>query len=317
VKTLRLLLLLACAGVSAASAQDLIRVDHNSHAILAGQTIDLSDPNGVFINQLPARVIPAMPGSVTAALVSKTSLGSLMGAPTIDAVPAPAGMIVLLAGQTNSAQNGPWVAQTGAWTRPSWYASGSQTVPGTVIYITEGAFQGGSTWVLETASATVDTTATVWQESTNVYAAGNTIEPGNGELDLGSHMVTATGAGALEVDSIYLASANQVESLASGSGTISPANTTAGNIVANVATLANAATVAAPTGTPVDGQRLTLRLGENGTGGYAVTWNAIYSFPSSNPASTLPTAANTKYSIVFEYVAADGVWWAESVANRY
>jgi hypothetical protein len=43
----------------------------------------------------------------------------------------------------------------------------------------------------------------------------------------------------------------------------------------NITALAQAATIAAPSGTPVNGQKLVIRIKDNGTA-RALTWNAIY-----------------------------------------
>jgi hypothetical protein len=52
----------------------------------------------------------------------------------------------------------------------------------------------------------------------------------------------------------------------------------------NITAQAQALTVAAPTGTPVDGNKLILRILDNGTG-RAITWNATYTVIGT----TLPT----------------------------
>jgi hypothetical protein len=56
-------------------------------------------------------------------------------------------------------------------------------------------------------------------------------------------------------------------------GTITPTSDSSDQY--NVTALAQAATIAAPSGTPTDGQRLTIRLKDNGTG-RALTWNGAY-----------------------------------------
>ena len=81
----------------------------------------------------------------------------------------------------------------------------------------------------------------------------------------------------------------------------------------SVTALAAAATIAAPTGTPVDGQRLTLRLKDNGTA-RALTWNAIYRIIGT----TLPTttvASKTTY-IGCIYNSTDTKWDVVSVAQE-
>lgn len=50
---------------------------------------------------------------------SSANVASLSGAATIDSQPCPVGSLVVLMGQTDPVQNGPWIVQSGAWTRPS------------------------------------------------------------------------------------------------------------------------------------------------------------------------------------------------------
>lgn len=64
--------------------------------------------------------------------------------------------------------------------------------------------------------------------------------------------------------------ATTVNSIASGSTITPDAN------IYTVTALAAGASVAAPTGTPIDGQPLILRIKDNGTA-RALSWNAIYS----------------------------------------
>lgn len=71
-------------------------------------------------------------------------------------------------------------------------------------------------------------------------------------------------------------------------------------------------TIAAPTGTPVDGQQLTIRI-RSGATGYAATWNAIY---QSSGVGTLPTAAlpaNKTVTVGLAYDLAVNKWVALAV----
>lgn len=73
----------------------------------------------------------------------------------------------------------------------------------------------------------------------------------------------------------------------------------------NVTALAQAATIAAPSGTPTNGQKLILRIKDNGTA-RALTWNAIYRVIGC----TLPTTtvlSKTHY-VGCIYNAADSKW---------
>ena len=115
-------------------------------------------------------------GTVTdakAALYSKPAVGlvtvttpTLSGAQTFDGVLGTAGTtLVLVANPTPAATNGPWLMQSGAWTRPAWYPSGgtAQAFQFATIRVRLGTTYAGSLWDLTTAGAiTIDTTATTW-----------------------------------------------------------------------------------------------------------------------------------------------------------
>lgn len=58
------------------------------------------------------------------------------------------------------------------------------------------------------------------------------------------------------------------------------------------------------TSTPKAGDRLTLSLTQDGTGGRAITWNAIF----QDTTTEIPTGAGDK--VVFNFVGkSDGKWW--------
>lgn len=129
-------------------------------------------------------------GAVTdakASLLSKPSAGlaatsnlTLSGAQTIDGVLGSAGTTIVLAtAQTTGSENGPWVMQSGAWTRPAWYPSGgtTQALQFATILIRLGTVNAGTTWRLTTAGAmTIDTTATTW--AITPYTLGSTTVAG-------------------------------------------------------------------------------------------------------------------------------------------
>jgi len=97
----------------------------------------------------------------------------------------------------------------------------------------------------------------------------------------------------------------------SSSATITPTAATASQY--NVTALAVPATIAAPSGTPVNGQKLILRLKDNGTA-RALTWNAIYRVIGT----TLPTTtvANKTTYVGCIYNSADTVWDVVAVTTQ-
>jgi len=102
------------------------------------------------------------------ALVADSNL-TLSGAQTVDGVAGTAGQTIVLAtAQLTGSQNGPWVMQSGAWTRPSWYASGNryQAIQFNTTFVRLGTLYQGTTWRMTTSGAvTIDTTATTWVET--------------------------------------------------------------------------------------------------------------------------------------------------------
>ena len=72
-------------------------------------------------------------------------------------------------------------------------------------------------------------------------------------------------------------------------------------------TLGGNRTMAAPSGTPVAGQKLILRLKQDGTGTRTITWNSIYRF-AAGTAPTLTTAINKTDYLGFIYNADDTKW---------
>lgn len=98
-------------------------------------------------------------GSVT---VVATSNVTQSGYPTIDGVGTGAGSIVLCTAQTSSVNNGPWACQSGAWTRPYWYTTGSVIAYGDLVWVDQGSSYGRTSWMMTATSTTVDTTGSSW-----------------------------------------------------------------------------------------------------------------------------------------------------------
>jgi hypothetical protein len=82
-------------------------------------------------------------------------------------------------------------------------------------------------------------------------------------------------------------------------------------------TIAGNRTMAAPTGTPTDGQQLMLRVKQDATGSRTITWNAIYRFSTDVPNPTLSTAASKTDYAGFQYNAADSVWDCLAISRGY
>lgn len=74
----------------------------------------------------------------------------------------------------------------------------------------------------------------------------------------------------------------------------------------NVTALAEAAAFGAPSGTPTDGQKLIIRIKDNGTA-RALTWNAIYQDSADLPLPTTTVISQTMY-LGFIYNSAATKW---------
>lgn len=80
-------------------------------------------------------------------LVAVTTQHALSGLGAIDGVGLAEGSRVLLTGQTNRAENGPWAASAGGWSRPSDFADDVDVVFGSTFYVLQGS-HARSTWTM-------------------------------------------------------------------------------------------------------------------------------------------------------------------------
>lgn len=90
------------------------------------------------------------------AVVVSTADVPISGLQTIDGVLLVANDRVLLVGETNPIQNGLWLAQSGAWIRPTDFVTGTSAGQAYVL-TTSGTVNAGSSWLCSTPSAIIDT----------------------------------------------------------------------------------------------------------------------------------------------------------------
>lgn len=118
---------------------------------------NLSDVANTGTSRANLRVPVLLPAACVA-----TANVALTGLQTIDGYTLVDGDQALLSAQTTASQNGPWVAHSGAWTRPSDFPSAG-VLKARTITIIGGSGHAKETWLLQTnASVTVDTTAQAW-----------------------------------------------------------------------------------------------------------------------------------------------------------
>jgi hypothetical protein len=148
---------------------------------------DLSDVADADASRYNLKV-PTLPACKA---VATANVSSLSGATTIDGVSLAAGDRVLLTAQTTGSQNGPWIVQTGAWTRPDEYPAAG-VITSRLCPVAGGTTDAGTLWILKsTASITIDTTSSTWSQ----------IGAGGGSLAIGDAVSGATDSTLLAVDS--------------------------------------------------------------------------------------------------------------------
>lgn len=141
-----------------------------------------------------------------AEVVAVANIASLSGLPTIDGDTLVDGEIALLTAQTTGSQNGPWAVHSGAWTRPTDWASGAVKAEGQYFIIqAEGTTYKNTKWFCtNTGPVTVDTTAATFvQDSSGTSYSNGTglsltgtvfaVKYGNGVAADGSNNVAAVG----------------------------------------------------------------------------------------------------------------------------
>jgi len=117
--------------------------------------------------------------SVRVATTANTALSGLL---TIDGITLVANDRVLVKNQTAPAENGIYVAASGAWTRATDFDSQSEVLGGTV-FVEEGTTQANTSWTMTTdAPITIGTTALTWVQ----FAASLSLVAGAGLLATGN-----------------------------------------------------------------------------------------------------------------------------------
>lgn len=184
-----------------------------------------------------------------------------------------------------------------------------------------GLFVGGVIDV-PTSATTLIASLLAIPGTTDLGSVDNAVIPAPGQVSagdpypqyyMGVDLVGAVAPGASDAFGVALAGAYvprpRVTSIAYAATVTPNAGTTD---IVYLGTLTGAITIAAPTGTPYDGQALRIRIVQDATGTRAITWNAAYAFGTDVTAAGLPTTANAKYEVVFVWHANDSKWRAVS-----
>lgn len=160
-------------GIPVASTATAASLDALSGTNTGDQTIILTgDVTGSGVGSFAATISTGAVTDTKASLLVKpaitvvaTANQTLSGLPTIDSVATADGSLILATAQSTGSQNGPWVAHSGAWTRPTWYPSGgtTQALQFMTTFVRLGTVYQGSTWRQTAAGPiTIDATSTTW-----------------------------------------------------------------------------------------------------------------------------------------------------------
>ncbi|WP_434615416.1 beta strand repeat-containing protein [Azospirillum sp. B2RO_4] len=229
-------------------------------------------------------------------LAATTANISLSGAQTIDGVSVTAGARVLVKNQTAQAQNGIYVAASGAWSRATDMDAWSE-VPGAFVFAEQGTVNGDTGWVCTAnQGGTLGTTAITWTQFAGVgtYTGSGLITVSG--TTIGTSMATARLIGRTT------AGTGTTEEISVGTGlTLSGGSLTA-SISASAAQPLGATASAGSTGTVADAGHVHQRQLESiivaagdettaiTTGIAKVTFRMPYAFTLTAVRASLTTA---------------------------
>lgn len=128
----------------------------NFNASMISLSGTISSPTDVTTKEYVDAAVSAGLKIKYPALVTSTSDLTLSGTQTVDDVTLAATNRILLVGQTNPIENGLWLVQTGAWTRPADFSTGTEAGAAYVL-TTSGTINAGTSWVCTTTTAIIDT----------------------------------------------------------------------------------------------------------------------------------------------------------------
>lgn len=108
---------------------------------------------------------------------------TLSGTQTVDGIGLSVGDVCLASVQTTAKDRGPYVVAAGAWTRPSWYATGAVIAPGGYVVVDRGTDNGPALWLMKgSTNVTVDTSASTWVQPEVNLASLSTGGGANGQV---------------------------------------------------------------------------------------------------------------------------------------
>lgn len=178
---------LSAADVGARSLGDPLAISDTAglQAALDSKASTAALNSGLAARTTPDDVRAALSASTPlkqrVARVATTAVASLSGAQSVDGALAPPGTLVLLTAQPSSVQNGIWMVQSGAWTRPPDYTNGAYLLRGTVVAVSDGTTNAHTLWQMTSNSGVIGIAPSMWVRIGHVAppfapVAGNGVE---------------------------------------------------------------------------------------------------------------------------------------------
>lgn len=170
------------------------------------------------------------------ALTGTSANITLSGLQTINGVTLVAGDVVLVKNQTNSAENGIYVASAGAWT----YSPGADVwseYVGAIIFVTNGSLAGSAWYCTAQPGGTLGVTAMVWSNFSvaSSYTAGTGLTLAGTQFSITNTGVSAATYGSATASAVIAVNA-QGQITSASSSTITPAVGSITGLGTNVAT---------------------------------------------------------------------------------
>jgi len=139
------------------------------------------------VGAVPAGAGAAMPAVITPKAATHVNV-TISGPQTVDGTACTAGDLVVLMGQTTGPENGPWVVQAGAWTRPT-----IPFGPGSLVLPSSGAEWSGQLLVCMNQAPIVYGTTTAVFLQPNMMKLTGTLGRRLGSVTLVAGVGTVTG----------------------------------------------------------------------------------------------------------------------------
>ena len=156
----------------AETIRDEVATGANTCLRVGGFCVNLLDSLLLEAENAPRATVVAT-SNITLSGISTTIDGVLCNTADTD--------VVLCSAQSSADENGPWVVQSGPWTRPAWFPTGGNA-GGRLVRVQRGTVYADSSWLCTTddPNAVIDTDNLTWQRRLDLVSEdGGTMTIGN------------------------------------------------------------------------------------------------------------------------------------------